>query len=86
MAVSLRVITNVTGCTSTVNDSQDGNGHWGSGIGVSAGTTNAGVASPGPYYNGGTTLALAAVGGGASFTGGTVRASVLVMSVNPPTS
>jgi Major tropism determinant N-terminal domain len=87
MAVSLRVITTVTGCTSiTVNDSQNGNGHWGSGIGLAAGTTNAGVASPGPYYNGSTTLALAAVGGGASFTGGTIRVSVLAMTVNPPAS
>lgn len=87
MAVSLRVVTPVTGCISiTINDSQNGNGHWGSGIGVSAGTTNQGVASPGPYYNGNTTLALAAVGGGALFTGGTVRVSVLVMNINPPTS
>jgi len=87
MAVSLRVVTAVTGCTSiTINDNQNGNGHWGSGIGVAAGTTNAGVASPGPYYNGSTNLALAAVGGGASFTGGTVRVSVLAMIVNPPTS
>jgi hypothetical protein len=87
MAVSLKVITTVTGCTTiTVNDSQNGNGHWGSSIGPTAGTTNAGVASPGPYYNGGTTLALAAVGGGASFTGGTVRVSILAMVINPPTS
>lgn len=87
MSVSLRVITTVTGCTSiTMNDSQNGNGHWGSGIGLSAGTTNAGVASPGPYYNGSTTLALAAIGGGASFTGGTVRVSVLAMTITPPSS
>ena len=86
-AVALKVITTVTGCTSiTVNDSQNGNGHWGSGIGVSAGSTNAGMASSGGYYNGSTTLALAAVGGGASFTGGTVRVSVLAMVVTPPTS
>jgi hypothetical protein len=75
------------GCTSiTINDSQNGNGHWGSSIGISAGTTNAGVASPGPYYNGTTTLALAAVGGGANFTGGTIRVSVLAMVINPPAS
>ena len=87
LAVALRVVTNVTGCTSiTINDSQNGNGHWGSGIGLTAGTTNAGMASNGPYYNGSTTLALAAIGGGASFTGGTVRVSVLAMVVTPPTS
>lgn len=86
-AVSLKVITTVTGCTSiTVNDSQNGNGHWGSGIALTAGTTNAGVASPGAYYNGSTTLALAAIGGGASFTGGTVRVSVLAMTITPPVS
>ncbi len=86
-AVALRVVTTVTGCTSiTVNDSQNGNGHWGSGIGLSAGTTNAGMASPGPYYSGSTTLALAAIGGAASFSGGTVRVSVLAMAVSPPTS
>jgi hypothetical protein len=86
-AVALRVVTAVTGAASiTINDSQNGNGHWGSGIGVSAGTTNMGVASPGPYYNGSTTLALAAVGGGGSFTGGTVRVSVLAMAVTPPSS
>ena len=86
-AVALRVVTAVTGCTSiTVNDNQNGNGHWGSGIGISAGTTNAGAASPGPYYNGSTTLALAAVGGGASFAGGTVRVSVLIMTITPPIS
>ena len=86
-AVALRVVTAVTGCTSiTIDDSQNGNGHWGSGIGLSAGTTNAGVASPGPYYNGSTTLSLAAVGGSAAFTGGTVRVSVLAMVVTPPTS
>jgi len=87
LAVSLRVVATVTGCTSiTVNDSQNGNGHWGSSIALTAGTTNAGVASPGAYYNGTTTLALAAVGGGASFTGGAVRVSALVMLVNPPAS
>ena len=86
-AVSLRVVTLVTGCTSiTVNDSQNGNGHWGSGIGLTAGTTNAGVASPGAYYTGSTTLALAAVGGAASFSGGTVRVAALVMVITPPTS
>jgi len=86
-AIALRVVTTVTGCTSiTINDSQNGNGHWGSGISLSAGTTNQGVASPGPYYNGSTTLALAAIGGGASFTGGTVRVAVLVLAVTPPTS
>jgi hypothetical protein len=86
-AVALRVVTAVTGCTSiTVNDSQNGNGHWASGVGVSAGSSTSGQASPGPYYNGTTTLALAAVGGGASFTGGTVRVSVLAEVVTPPTS
>lgn len=86
-AVALRVVTAVTGCTSiTINDSQNGNGHWGSGIGISAGSTNPGGATPGPYYNGTTTLALAAVGGAASFSGGTVRVSVLAMVVGPPTS
>ena len=85
--VLLRVVTTVSGCTSiTVNDSQNGNGHWGSGIGLTAGTTNQGYASNGPYFNGTTTLALAAVGGGASFSGGTVRVSVLAMVVTPPTS
>jgi hypothetical protein len=85
--VDLKVITSVTGCASiTINDSQNGNEHWGSGIGISAGSTNPGGATPGPYYNGSTTLALAAVGGGASFTGGTVRVSVLVMTITPPTS
>ena len=48
--------------------------------------TNPGGATPGPYYNGTTTLALAAVGGAASFAGGTVRVSVLAMVVGPPTS
>ena len=87
LAVALRVVTTVTGCSSiTVNDSQNGNGHWGSGIGLSAGTTNAGVAAPGAYYNGSTTLALAAIGGGASFTGGTVRVSVLAITISPPAS
>jgi hypothetical protein len=86
-AVALRVVTAITGCASiTVNDSQNGNGHWGSGIGVSTGTTNMGVASPGAYYDGVTTLALAAIGGGASFSGGTVRVSVLAMAITPPAS
>ena len=85
--VDLKVLTTVTGAaTITINDSQNGNGHWGSGIGVSAGSTNSGGAIPGPYYNGSTTLALAAIGGGASFTGGTVRVSVLIMNITPPTS
>jgi hypothetical protein len=84
--VSLLVLTAVTGAASiTVNDSQNGNAHWGNSIGVTAGTTNAGVASPGPYFPGSTVLALAAVGGGASFTGGTVRVSVLMMVITPPT-
>ncbi len=85
--VALRVLTAVTGCASiTVNDSQNGDSHWGNDIGISAGATNAGVASPGPYFNGSTILALAAVGGAASFTGGTVRVSVLIKIVTPPTS
>jgi len=36
--VDLKVITSVTGCASiTINDSQNGNEHWGSGIGIRRG-------------------------------------------------
>jgi len=90
-AVSLRVTEAVTGATSiTVNDATSGNGHWGSGIGVSAGSTSASMAAPGGYYAGSeswsTHLSLAAVGGAASFSAGKVRYSILALVITPPTS
>jgi len=86
-SVSLYVITAISGATSiTVGDTGMGDGHWGSGIGVSAGSSSAGVGTPGYCASGSSQLSLKAVGGGASFTGGTVRVSLLYLKVTPPTS
>jgi hypothetical protein len=86
-AVSVRVLTAISGCSSwDLGNSGASSTQYGSGLGLTVNTTNAGVAAPTPFFPA-PTLTFTAVGGAASFSGnGTVRLSILLMFVNPPTA
>ena len=58
-------------------------GQFGSGLGISAGTTNYGLIGPTALYSA-TNLLLTAAGG--NFTAGAVRLSIHYMLANPSTS
>ncbi|MBV8971997.1 MAG: hypothetical protein JO290_06870 [Sphingomonadaceae bacterium] len=85
-AVGARVTTTITGCTSwELGSGGAGSSQFGSGLGLSAGTTNPGLIGPAAYYAA-TNLTLTAAGGGASFSGGAVRLSIHLAYCNPSTS
>ncbi len=85
LGVGARVTTAITGATSW----QLGYGSgleletWGNALGLSAGQTNEGQASPLPVYSA-TSIILTATGG--NFTAGAVRFAVFYLSLTPPTS
>jgi hypothetical protein len=91
LAVSVRVVTAITGATSfnvdATTSSSGGSGttsgQFGSSLGVSVGTTNVGVIGPTAWYAA-STIKLTA--GGAAFTGGQVRVSIQYLLCNAPTS
>jgi hypothetical protein len=91
LAVSVRVVTAITGATSfnvdATTSSSGGaggtSGQVGAGLGVSVGTTNVGVIGPTAWYAA-STIKLTA--GGAAFTGGQVRVSIQYLLCNAPTS
>lgn len=78
LGVTIYVKTLITGCTSfKIGDGSDDD-KWGASIALTAGTTTTGAnftASP-SLYTSDTNIVLTAVGGGASFSAGVVRATV----------
>jgi hypothetical protein len=83
LAVGARVVTAISGATSFEIGYSGNLGAFGSGLGIAAGTTNAGLIGPNPFYTA-TTVVLTASGG--NFTAGAVRLSVMYLTFTPPTS
>lgn len=72
--VSIRVTTLITGCTTLDVGIAGDTTRYGTGIALSAGTTNPGIDAGGPRpYSAATAIRFSAIGGGASFTAGVVR-------------
>ena len=91
LAVSVYVVTAITGATSYNVDATTSSGggagttsgQFGSGLGVAAGSSNVGVIGPTAWYAT-STIKLTAVGG--SFTGGSVRVAIQYILCGTPTS
>ena len=83
LAVGARVITTITGATSFEVGVSGALAQFGSGIGLTAGTTNYGLMGPTAFYSA-TSVVLTAAG--ANFTAGAVRLSVHCLLANPSTS
>ena len=88
LGVLIRVVTVVTGATSIkIGDGSDDD-KWGAGILVAAGSKNQSsdfTASP-SLYTSATNVVLTAVGGAASFAGGTVRGAIFYFDCSGLTS
>jgi hypothetical protein len=80
LAVGARVVTAITGATSYEVGVSGNLSQFGSGLSVSAGSTNYGLIGPTAFYSA-TTLTITATGG--SFSGGQVRLSIAYMLANP---
>jgi hypothetical protein len=80
VAVGARVITAITGATSYEVGVSGNLSQFGSGLSISAGSTNYGLIGPTAFYSA-TTLTITATGG--SFSGGQVRLSIAYMLANP---
>lgn len=83
LGVLTRVTTTITGMTTISIGDGTTAAKWGSGIALTAGTTTTGTAytvgSP-THYAAATSVVLTAVGGGADFTAGVVRISVIYIT------
>jgi len=80
LAVGARVVTAITGATSYEVGVSGNLSQFGSGLSISAGSTNYGLIGPAAFYSA-TTLTITATGG--SFSGGQVRLSIAYMLANP---
>ena len=80
VAVGARVITAITGATSYEVGVSGNLSQFGSGLSISAGSTNYGLIGPTAFYSA-ATLTITATGG--SFSGGQVRLSIAYMLANP---
>jgi hypothetical protein len=91
LAVSVYVVTAITGATSYNVDATTSSGggagttsgQFGAGLGVAAGSSNVGVIGPTAWYAT-STIKLTAVGG--NFTGGSVRVAIQYILCGTPTS
>jgi hypothetical protein len=83
LAVSARITTAITGATSFEVGVSGTLGQFGTGIGVTLGSTNEGMIGPTGFYSA-TSIILTAAGG--NFTAGAVRLSVMYLMFTPPTS
>jgi hypothetical protein len=80
LAVGARVVTAITGATSFEVGVSGNLSQFGSGLSISAGSTNYGLIGPTAFYSA-TTLTITATGG--SFSGGQVILSIAYMLANP---
>ena len=80
LAVGARVVTAITGATSYEVGVSGNLSQFGSGLSISAGSTNYGLIGPTAFYSA-ATLTITATGG--SFSGGQVRLSIAYMLANP---
>jgi hypothetical protein len=83
LAVGARITTTITGATSFEVGVSGNLGQFGSGIGLTAGTTNFGLVGPTAFYSATSVIVTAA---GPNFTAGAVRLSVHYLLANPSTS
>lgn len=77
------VTTAITGATSFSVGYTGSTSAFGSGLGISLGSTNRGLIGPNPFYSA-TDIIVTAAGG--SFTGGAVRLALMYLALTPPTS
>jgi hypothetical protein len=82
---AMRVTTTITGATSWTLGYGSGAtlSAFGSGLALSAGSTNAGLIGPNPFYSA-TNIILTATG--SNFTAGAARLALFYVSLTPPTS
>ncbi len=81
LGVSVRVVTEITGATSFDVGVTGETDKFGASLGIAAGSTNAGVIAPTPYYAD-TPVRLTA--NGADFAGGAVRVAVHALRIGVP--
>lgn len=86
--VSVRVTTLITGCTTFDYGVAGDATRYGTGLALTAGTTNVGPDSGGfaRYYPAATAIRFTAVGGGASFTAGVIRVTIHYETATAATS
>jgi hypothetical protein len=84
IGVSSRVGAAITGCTAFEIGVSGTPAMFATGLGTSAGSTNAGIGGPNTFYSA-TPLLLTSTAGG-NFTGGTIRLSIQYLTVGAPTS
>jgi hypothetical protein len=83
LGVASRVTTTITGPTSFAVGVSGSLTQFGSGLGLTSGSTNEGLIAPDPFYSA-TTIVITATGG--NFSGGVVRLSIAYLTIGPPTS
>jgi hypothetical protein len=84
IGVSSIVETAITGCTAFEIGVSGNSSMFATGLGTSAGSTNAGICGPNTFYSA-TPLLLTSTAGG-NFTGGTIRLSIQYLTIGAPTS
>lgn len=84
IAVNVRVMTAITGCTSFNVGISGDTGRYGTGIGIALDSTSIGMSGNPITYYANTAIRLTAVGGGASFTGGVVRTTMQYLKPRGP--
>lgn len=88
LGVDIRVTTEITGCDTLDVGVTGATTRYGTGIALTAGTTNATCAtvSAPTIYQSATAIRFSAIGGGASFTAGVVRVTVHYLAISAATS
>lgn len=87
LGVTIRVTTEITGCTTLDLGVAGATTRYGTGIALTAGTTNASPGTTNPtIYGAATAIRFSAVGGGASFTAGIIRVTIHYLDLTAPTS
>lgn len=88
LGVDIRVTTEITGCDTLDVGVAGATTRYGTGIALTAGTTNATCAtvSAPTIYQSATAIRFSAIGGGASFTAGVVRVTVHLVQISAATS
>lgn len=87
IGVSLRVTTEITGCATLDVGVAGATTRYGTGIALTAGTTNVSAGTTNPtVYSAATAIRFTCTGGGGSFTAGAVRVVVHYISLTAPTS
>lgn len=87
LGTSIRVTTEITGCATIDVGVAGATTRYGTGIALTAGTTNASPGTTNPtIYSAATPIRFTCVGGGASFTAGVIRTITHYIDLTAPTS